>query len=56
MTASPTRADHMTVSTRKLFESDLYLALDTLRSEAGGPADSGRRFERLMRRAFGPFA
>ena len=52
MAASPTRADHMTVSTRKLFESDLYLALDTLRSEAGGPADSGRRFERLMRRAF----
>ena len=52
MAASPTRADHMTVSTRKLFESDLYLALDTLRGEAGGPADSGRRFERLMRRAF----
>ena len=52
MTASPTREHHMTVSTRKLFESDFYLALNTLRGEAGGPADSGRRFERLMRRAF----
>ena len=52
MTASPTGAVQMTVSARKLFESDFYLALDTLRSEAGGPADTGRRFERLMRRAF----
>ena len=52
MTASPTRGPHMTATTRKLFESDFYLALSTLRSEAGGPADSGRRFERLMRRAF----
>ena len=52
MTAPPTRVGHMTVSARKLFESDLYLALNTLRGEAGGPADSGRRFERLMRRAF----
>ena len=52
MTAPPTRVGHVTVSTRKLFESDFYLALNTLRSEAGGPADSGRRFERLMRRAF----
>ena len=30
MTASPTREHHMTVSTRKLFESDFYLALNTL--------------------------
>ena len=52
MTASPVSAVQMTVSARKLFESDFYLALDTLRSEAGGPADTGRRFERLMRRAF----
>ena len=52
MTASPTRVGHVTVSARKLFESDFYLALQSLRSEAGGPADSGRRFERLMRRAF----
>jgi len=42
----------MTVTARKLFDSDFYLALETLRSEAGGPADTGRRFERLMRRAF----
>ena len=52
MTASPASAVQLTVSARKLFESDFYLALDTLRSEAGGPADTGRRFERLMRRAF----
>ena len=42
----------MQVTARKLFDSDFYLALETLRSEAGGPADTGRRFERLMRRAF----
>ena len=52
MTASPARAVHMQVTARKLFDSDFYLALETLRSEAGGPADTGRRFERLMRRAF----
>ena len=52
MSASPASAVHMTVSARKLFDSDFYLALETLRSEAGGPADTGRRFERLMRRAF----
>ena len=52
MTASPASAVHMTVIARKLFDSDFYLALETLRSEAGGPADTGRRFERLMRRAF----
>ena len=51
MTASPASAVHMTVTARKLFDSDFYLALETLRSEAGGPADTGRRFERLMRRA-----
>ena len=52
MTASPVSAVHMTVTARKLFDSDFYLALETLRSEAGGPADTGHRFERLMRRAF----
>ena len=52
MTASPSSAVHMQVTARKLFDSDFYLALETLRSEAGGPADTGRRFERLMRRAF----
>ena len=52
MTASPASAVHMTVTSRKLFDSDFYLALDTLRSQAGGPADTGLRFERLMRRAF----
>ena len=52
MNASPASAVHMTVTARKLFDSDFYLALKTLRSEAGGPADTGRRFERLMRRAF----
>jgi len=52
VTASPASAAHMTVTARKLFDSDFYLALETLRSEAGGPADTGRRFERLMRRAF----
>ena len=40
------------MSTAKLFESDFYLALESLRSDAGGPVDTGRRFERLMRRAF----
>ena len=40
------------MSTAKLFQSDFYLALESLRSDAGGPADTGRRFERLMRRAF----
>lgn len=52
MTTSPVSTVPMTVITRKLFDSDFYLALETLRSEAGGPADTGRRFERLMRRAF----
>ncbi len=52
MTASPASAVHMTVTARRLFDSDFYLALETLRSQAGGPADTGRRFERLMRRAF----
>ncbi len=52
MTVSPASAVQMTVATRKLFDSDFYLALETLRSEAGGPADTGLRFERLMRRAF----
>ena len=52
MTASPASAVHMQVTARKLFDSDFYLALETLRDEAGGPADTGRRFERLMRRAF----
>ncbi len=52
MTASPASAVHMTVTARKLFDSDFYLALETLRSEAGGPTDTGHRFERLMRRAF----
>ena len=52
MSASPASAVTMTVTAHKLFESDFYLALGTLRSEAGGPADTGRRFERLMRRAF----
>ena len=52
MTASPASAVHTTVTARKLFDSDFYLALETLRSEAGGPADTGSRFERLMRRAF----
>ena len=52
MTTSPDSAVHMRVTTPKLFESDFYLALETLRSEASGPADTGRRFERLMRRAF----
>ena len=52
MTASPDSAVHIRVAPPKLFESDFDLALETLRSEAGGPADTGRRFERLMRRAF----
>ena len=52
MTASPASEGDATVSAPKLFESDFHLALNTLRSEAGGPAASGRRFERLMRRAF----
>ena len=52
MTVAPASAVHMQVTARKLLDSDFYLALETLRSEAGGPADTGRRFERLMRRAF----
>ena len=39
------------MSTAKLFQSDFYLALESLRNDAGEPADTGRRFERLMRRA-----
>ena len=40
------------MSEAKLFHSDFYLALKSLRSDAAGSVDTGRRFERLMRRAF----
>ena len=40
------------VSSAKPHKGDFYLALESLRSDAAGPADTGRRFERLMRRAF----
>ena len=52
MTASPKSEGEATVSAAELFETDFYLALNTLRCEAGGPADSGRRFERVVRCAF----
>ena len=40
------------MSSDRLFDSSVGRTLDALRSEAAGPADAGRRFERLMRRAF----
>ena len=52
MTAFPIREDHETKYERNLYVSDFYESISTLRNEAGGPVDSGRRFERLMRRAF----
>ena len=52
MTASPASERHAATTAAKLFESDRYLAPDTPRGEADGPAGSGRRFGRLMRRAF----
>ena len=40
------------VDTPKLFESEFFDTLRTLRAGAQGTVDSGRRFERLMKRAF----